>query len=664
MSQVVIGDILPYTQATATLNQTVFGTNWTANAASDVVVYQTPSGDDPDDVAQILAYPADYSVAFIGALEQVEVTLVTPAGAGDIITITRQTPADRMNLYSNTNFLPSMLNNDFGILTLVDQQAQLVDQLIGPRYNYSAVIEDVVDTILPILGPNQVWMMNDTRTGIEAVEIPNSGFAPLDMTYLTATDESSFLTNSYQLVAASGITFTTVGRTIQVSSPGGSVVSISQDTGIICTPNPITGTGTVGLDIPVAISSGGTGVTSVTTTPTANAFAGWDANKNMSANNFIPGYTTTVTAAGTTTLTVGSTYNQFFTGSTTQTVVMPVTSTLVLGQTYYIVNSSSGNLTIQSSGGNNILTMTQDTEAYLVCIATTGTGASSWYFSFLNKVESAGTVTSVGSGTGLTGGPITTTGTLSFAAIGAHKLWANVTSGSAVPTEVSTSTFLQSINHQVLTSSGTYTPTANSVFFIVEQVAAGGGGGGAASAGAGQGSAGGGGGGGGYSWTTYTAAEMGASATITIGASGAGGAAGNNAGSAGGNTVFDPAGTGATMTSVGGSGGSSAASTASASITSPGNGGSSSGGAINISGSPGGYGWWTASIAIIQGGNGGNSILGSGYGNNTGANTGSAGIGASPYGGGGDGARAAAGVDRAGGNGAAGVIRVTEFIAV
>ncbi len=171
MSDVVIGDIRPYTQAVAIASQAVFGTNWTANYASDVVVYQTPMGDEPDDFTQILAYPADFSVAFIGDQQQVQVTLVTPANAGDIVTVTRQTPADRLNLYSNTNFTPTMLNNDFGVLTLVDQQAQLVDQKIGPRYNYSATIVDVVDTILPVLGANQFWGKNPNNDAIIAIDI-------------------------------------------------------------------------------------------------------------------------------------------------------------------------------------------------------------------------------------------------------------------------------------------------------------------------------------------------------------------------------------------------------------------------------------------------------------------------------------------------------------
>lgn len=180
MSDVIIGDIIPYTQATAILNQTIFMTNWTANVASDVVVYQTPVGSPPNDQTQKLAYPAQYSVAFIGALQQVQVTLVTPAGAGDIVTVIRNTPADRTNLYTNTNFTPTMLNNDFGILTLVDQQAQLVNQLVAPRYNYSAVIAPNMlfpnaNIILPLLGANQVWMMNSTVTQILAVPFNGGG---------------------------------------------------------------------------------------------------------------------------------------------------------------------------------------------------------------------------------------------------------------------------------------------------------------------------------------------------------------------------------------------------------------------------------------------------------------------------------------------------------
>ena len=129
---------------------------------------------------------------------------------------------------------------------------------------------------------------------------------------------------------------------------------------------------------PLPIVDGGTGVNAVTTAPTATAWAGWDANKNLSANNNLEAYTTTATAAGTTVLTVASTYQQFFTGTTTQTVTLPVVSTLVLGQTFLIVNNSTGVVTVQSSGANTVTAMAAGSQAIFTCILTTGTTAASW----------------------------------------------------------------------------------------------------------------------------------------------------------------------------------------------------------------------------------------------------------------------------------------------
>ena len=59
----------------------------------------------------------------------------------------------------------------------------------------------------------------------------------------------------------------------------------------------------------------------------------------------------------------------------------------------------------------------------------------------------AGTVTQVDTGTGLTGGPIITSGTVSFATIAANSFWANTTGVVAVPTVTSLSAFLLSANN-------------------------------------------------------------------------------------------------------------------------------------------------------------------------------------------------------------------------
>lgn len=149
---------------------------------------------------------------------------------------------------------------------------------------------------------------------------------------------------------------------------------------------------TTGVTGTLPIANGGTNVTAVTTAPTAGAFAGWDANSNLSADAFIAGYATTVTAAGTTTLTVNSVQQQFFTGSTTQTVLMPVVSTLVLGQTYRIVNLSSGAVAVQSSGANLIVSLPANSYSTLTVVSTSGTSAASWSSDY---VSSGSGVTSI-----------------------------------------------------------------------------------------------------------------------------------------------------------------------------------------------------------------------------------------------------------------------------
>ncbi len=175
------------------------------------------------------------------------------------------------------------------------------------------------------------------------------------------------------------------GTTTNWEAPGGgsgtvSSVAISAPAIFTVSGSPITTAGTLALSysgtaLPVA--NGGTGLTAIPT-PTASTYAAWDSNVNLKANNIIQGWTTTATAAGTTTLTVASASIQTFTGSTTQIVTLPVTSTLALGQQFIIRNNSSGNVTVQSSGGNSIQVMASATELVVTCISLSGTGTSSW----------------------------------------------------------------------------------------------------------------------------------------------------------------------------------------------------------------------------------------------------------------------------------------------
>lgn len=122
---------------------------------------------------------------------------------------------------------------------------------------------------------------------------------------------------------------------------------------------------------------------SLVSTATASSIMLRDTNANVQTNNFIEGYASTATAASTTTLTVGSASQQFFTGTTTQTVLLPVTSTLVTGQQFIVTNLSTGIVTVQSSGGNPVLYQGPNTTAIYTCILTSGTTAASWNGTFV-----------------------------------------------------------------------------------------------------------------------------------------------------------------------------------------------------------------------------------------------------------------------------------------
>lgn len=159
-----------------------------------------------------------------------------------------------------------------------------------------------------------------------------------------------------------------------------------------------------------------------------------DSNGNINANSVNHGYTTTATAAGTTTLTVGSTNLQYFTGSTTQTVLLPVTSTLVLGQRFVIENNSTGLVTVQSSGANNVLIQGANTSATYTCILTSGTTAASWNARYIGTVVATGKAFSVSNSLTLAGTDATTMTFPSTSATIARTDAANTFTGASTTT--------------------------------------------------------------------------------------------------------------------------------------------------------------------------------------------------------------------------------------
>lgn len=122
------------------------------------------------------------------------------------------------------------------------------------------------------------------------------------------------------------------------------------------------------------------------------------------------GYTTTATAGATSTLTVASSHIQFFTGTLNQTIVLPVTSTLTTGHSYEIHNNSTGTLTVNSSGGNLVVSIIAGATYSLTCIGTTLTTAADWDADFNGTTSITGTASSVLSASPtFTGTPLSTT---------------------------------------------------------------------------------------------------------------------------------------------------------------------------------------------------------------------------------------------------------------
>jgi hypothetical protein len=192
-----------------------------------------------------------------------------------------------------------------------------------------------------------------------------------------------------------------------------------------------TGSASLPLDLTIAQMVAELGASA----PTASILMLRDSNANSRINNLISNFATTATAAGTTTLTVASAQQQQFTGSTTQTVVLPDATTLALGQSFSILNRSSGDVTVNQNGGALVQAVAAGSQLTVV-VTDISTSAGTWDASISGGTGS-GTVTSVAMTVpaefSVGGSPVTTSGTLavSKANQSANQVWAGPTSGGA-----------------------------------------------------------------------------------------------------------------------------------------------------------------------------------------------------------------------------------------
>lgn len=298
-------------------------------------------------------------------------------------------------IYENT---PQLLVSD-PIITVNHGGGAGSGQNSGIQIEENALITGYAETSSDrnswiLKAPNTAGVATITP-GASGITLDQSSHNPLTLTAVGSTPNANAASLSSQALTLQPFSSSFPG--VVTASGGGSTNFLRAD-GTWNAPagsTPSAPTSIGALDAQAANATGLALVSNVLSTQSADAsnpgmvntttqtFAGNKTfNNNISGNIFIPGYATTVTAAGNTTLTVTSAQQQYFTGSTTQTVTMPVTSTLVLGHTFTIVNNSSAMITVNSSGGNAIAVMQASTSSTFTCILTSGTSAASWSFAY------------------------------------------------------------------------------------------------------------------------------------------------------------------------------------------------------------------------------------------------------------------------------------------
>ena len=185
-------------------------------------------------------------------------------------------------------------------------------------------------------------------------------------------------TTTQGAVTVAGTLVAVNGGTGQSSYAVGDLLYASTTTALSKLADVATGNALISGGVSTAPSWGKIALTTHVsgTLPLANG--GTNATTANAALTNLTTFTTTATAGATTTLTNTSTYFQYFTGTLTQTITLPVTSTLATGWTFHIVNNSTGNLTVNSSGANFVITVLPGTTVMCTCIGTALTTAADW----------------------------------------------------------------------------------------------------------------------------------------------------------------------------------------------------------------------------------------------------------------------------------------------
>jgi hypothetical protein len=233
----------------------------------------------------------------------------------------------------------------------------------------------------------------DSRTLSGNLVISGTSFTPSSNTILLGNSTQRWVlsanTGSFS-GAVSGITTLAAGNTTITGFAN--VTSTIQGGSSLAIAGALSGVTTAAMGNTTI-----TGFANVSTTlqVTGNAaINGTLTTANPIISNIRQGYSTTVTAAGTTTLTVTSNRVQLFTGSTTQVLSLPAPQTMTLGMEFIIINNSTGSIEVRAANAATVITVLPGTVASCISIdLTAGNGAAGWNA----EVVGFSTVTGTGS---------------------------------------------------------------------------------------------------------------------------------------------------------------------------------------------------------------------------------------------------------------------------